>query len=308
MADGGPLLLIGIPSFRRPDGLRKLLHSLQGQKNVDALQVELFVADNDSVVSEARVVCAELAPTYRWPLACGIVERRGISAARNAILDQARARGADLLAMLDDDEIAAPDWLHEIVAAQERLAADVVGGPLYFDFDEEPSRAVRNSGLFETPDRPEGILPMIDATNNVLFSCAALSRAGWPSFDDSFGLTGGGDREFFTRLRKRGLRFAWSPLAVARETVPKTRSRPSWVLRRAFRVGNGDMRIVRMHYGLGGSAISLGKAAILLGSAPLCSVLLLSPSRRLWLMGKWSRSLGKIAAMFNRHYHEYARS
>jgi glycosyltransferase involved in cell wall biosynthesis len=300
-------ILIGIPSFRRPGGLRNLLASLESQEHVETEHIQVFVADNDSRGRDAKQVCEDRACGFRWPLECEIVSERGISAARNAILDRALKHGSDFVAMLDDDEIAGPTWLREMLRTQNHFAADVVGGPVYFHFDEEPSRAVRACGLFGTPFLPEGVVPMIDATNNVLLSCVALESAEWPRFDDAFGLTGGGDREFFTRLRKRGFRFAWSPRAVVTETVPATRSRPSWVLRRAFRIGNGDMRIAQMHAGIRGTAVSLGKAVILILASPVCWPILFLPSRRLWIVGKWSRSVGKIAALLGRQYREYAR-
>jgi glycosyltransferase involved in cell wall biosynthesis len=299
-------ILIGIPSCRRPDGLRRLLASVEALTGLDGKQVEVFVADNDAETCEATRVCAELQNTFRWPLSCAIVADRGISAARNAILDEARTRRVDFVAMIDDDERAAPNWLSELLKTQSRFGADIVGGPVYFQFEEEPSRSVRESGIFDTLSREEGILPVLGGTGNLLLDTVSFERARWPRFDLAFGLTGGGDTEFFVRLRNLNFRFAWSPNAAAWEAVPKYRSRRSWVLRRSYRVGNSLMRIARMHGGSTGAAISLAKAIVLLGSAPLCLPLLALPSRRLWMMRKWSQSLGKVAALVGRHYDEYS--
>jgi hypothetical protein len=67
------------------------------------------------------------------------------------------------------------------------------------------------------------------------------------------------------------------------------------------------MRIIRLHGGNGAVLASLGKALFLLGSAPLGLPLLAIPSRRMWLMRKWSRSAGKLAALMGSQYSEYGK-
>jgi glycosyltransferase involved in cell wall biosynthesis len=301
-------ILIGIPSFRRPDGLRNLLASLESQEGVDTEHIEVFVADNDSRGRDAKQVCQDLADGFRWPLECRVVNEPGISAARNAILGRARDGAFQFIAMIDDDEIASPAWLRELLRTQDRFEADVVGGPLYFAFETDPSTSVLRCGLFETPTWNEQVVRIVDATNNLLLSCGSLACADWPQFHPAFGLTGGEDREFFTRLAKHEFRFAWSPGAAATETVPAARLRPAWILRRSFRVGNSDFRISYLHGGAAGAGVSLAKALTLLLSAPATALLLLVPSRRLWIVTKWSRSIGKIAGLFGLKYSEYGRS
>jgi glycosyltransferase involved in cell wall biosynthesis len=299
-------ILIGIPSFRRPDGLRRLLASLAEQRGVEEHEIEVFVADNDAIAREASAVCNEKRPQFRWPLSCEVVEERGISTARNAILAQARACGADFIAMLDDDEVATPDWLRALLDMQQRTSADVVGGPVKYHLDSTVGPLVRQCDEFIERENRPGIIPLLDSTENLLLSCAALARCGWPQFDSAFGLTGGGDKEFFVRAKRAGMQFAWAPDALGSERVPATRANAAWLVRRAYRVGNSDLRITRIHGGRAGTLASIGKAAAILVSAPLASPLLLLPSHRLWLLRKWARSAGKFSALFARHYNEYA--
>jgi GT2 family glycosyltransferase len=299
-------ILIGIPSFRRPDGLRNLLASLESQEGVDAEHIEVFVADNDPDRREAQQVYRELACEFRWPLTCKIVDEAGISAARNAILERARETGADLVAMLDDDEVTSPKWLSELLRAEQRFGADVVAGPVKPNFEHPASRSMRNSGLFAVPDHCEGFLSIIRGAGNILISSSALAAVGWPNFDPSFGLTGGEDHEFFLRVRELGFRFAWAPRAEAFEAIHACRLRRSWILRRAFSLGHTDTRIRRHRGDTMGLLVSLTKAAALLVSAPVGAVLLILPSRRLWILAKWSRSFGKLAALMGFQWHEYA--
>jgi hypothetical protein len=150
-------------------------------------------------------------------------------------------------------------------------------------------------------------VPLLDQTGNVLLSCRTLERLGWPKFDLSFGLTGGGDKEYFTRLKASGVRFAWAPRAISSESVPPSRLTRSWVLRRAFRVGNADMRISVRHAKRAEVIGSAAKALTVLLTLPLTALLLLLPAHRISIMAKWSRATGKLAVFAGRSYREYGR-
>jgi glycosyltransferase involved in cell wall biosynthesis len=285
--------------------LRKLLNSLAAQQGADHVAAAVFVADNDPEQHQAHDLAVALAPAFRWPLTSEVVEEPGISAARNAILDQAREASVNFIAMLDDDEVAEPNWLIELLDCQRRYDADVVGGPVDFDFEAQPSTSIRNCGIFDVPSWKEGLVPLLYASGNLLINARTLHSTGWSRFDRSFGLTGGEDGEFLRRLHKEGARFAWAPAAVARESVSELRVSRDWVLRRSLRKGNINMRIEQLHGGRLGAAISLSKAIVLLGSAPVSFLLLAVPSRRLWILGKWSQSVGKFAALLGHSYGAY---
>lgn len=298
-------VLIGIPSFRRPERLRTLLRSLAKQERVADCAVELFVADNDSSAREATSVCRDEAPGFPWPLDCDVVPERGISAARNRILAEARARRASFLAMLDDDEVADPCWLAELLAMQRRTAADAVGGLVRFDIAGDVDNGARGSGYFAERRLAAGEVPLLHGAGNILLCCESLGRLGWPQFDQRFATTGGEDAEYFLRLRSKGFRFAWAPAAVVTEQVESERLSARAILRRAFRTGNNDVRMRTLNGQLGGAAASLAKGAALIVGAPLLSPLLLARSRRLWLLAKWASSLGRFSALLDRAFEDY---
>jgi succinoglycan biosynthesis protein ExoM len=308
MRTNPPSVLIGIPSFRRPEGLRKLLLSLSQQAGLTCYSVTVYVADNDPEFHQAFDLVEQLTSRFRWPLISEVVEAPGISAARNAILEKAQLFDVDFLAMIDDDEVADTNWLAELLASQIRHDADVVGGPVEFDFDEPPSVSISKCGIFDVPSWPEGLIGTLYASGNLLLRTDVMKRADWPRFKCSFGFTGGEDGEFLRRMKKSNARFAWTPTAIAREKVPVTRACRSWVLSRSFRKGNINMRIEQLHGGRVGSAISLSKAVIWLGSAPISAFLLAVPSRRVWIAGKWFQSLGKFSAVFGRSYAVYGKA
>ena len=115
-----------IPTQRRPDGLRTAARSLFRQVDVDLAGLELVVVDNDQVPS-AQAVVSELARETSIPLIYVHEPEPGVANARNAALGAARG---EFIAFLDDDEEAPETWLAAMIAAQIRLDADVVFGPV----------------------------------------------------------------------------------------------------------------------------------------------------------------------------------
>jgi glycosyltransferase involved in cell wall biosynthesis len=301
-------VLVGIPTFRRPMGLRRLLAALE--KLATNAQVEVLVADNDIDGREGISLCEELrAREYRWPLNSISVKERGIAQARNALVGYALANSTSpFVAMLDDDEWPDIRWLDAFLLVQSQTRADALHGAVLRDFEKAPGAwASRCQGMAPQRGRT-GPVGMIHGTANVLLSRAVLERIESPWFDPAFGLTGGEDKEFFTRLRDLGARFAWADDAIAFAHVPASRSTLGWALRRAYRVGNSDMRIflkyeqnVRMR---AFEAAKIG-GAILLSPLQLVAHVASPGARTADLCRVW-RAAGKIAAIFGTHYDEYA--
>src|SRR5215470_13999371 len=98
-----PEVTVAIPTFRRPEGLARLLAALAALET--EIPVCILVADNDCDRREGFEVCCRLAPSYRWPLEAILVCERGIAQNRNALVEESLAnrRHMDYLAMLDDD-------------------------------------------------------------------------------------------------------------------------------------------------------------------------------------------------------------
>ena len=117
-------VVVAVPSFRRPEGLRRLLDAL-GQLETNA-HVSVLVADNDAELREAMAATQQVRDgAYPWPLTCIEVKDRGIAQARNALVAHfLSASRADFLAMLDDDEWPDPMWLEAFLRVQADTGAD----------------------------------------------------------------------------------------------------------------------------------------------------------------------------------------
>jgi GT2 family glycosyltransferase len=301
-------VIVAIPTFRRPKGLSRLLDALAQLDT--GHRVEVLVADNDADGLQGFDHCERLrAMNYRWPLHSIVVPERGIAQARNALVEYALAKsGASFVAMLDDDEWPGTHWLDAFLFVQRQTSADALHGAVLREFETEPGPwALQCQGIAPLRDRT-GPVDMIHGTSNVMFTRECLERLTAPWFDPAFALTGGEDKEFFTRLRRSGARFAWADEAIVFAHVPASRSSLRWALQRAYRVGNSDMRVVLKH--------ERNTRALALEGAKIAGAMLLAPlqiafhaltphARTADLCRLW-RAAGKVAALFGAHYNEYA--
>jgi glycosyltransferase involved in cell wall biosynthesis len=278
--------------------LRRCVASVANQRAT--AEIIVVVADNDAELREGVAVASELS------VASVLVAERGISAVRNAILMFGYKEGADFIAMIDDDETASPMWLAELIAIQRATSADIVAGPVEPKFAVAPSAGLAWSGAFAAAERPDGPTYPVNGTGNFMISTRFLYKADWPRFNAAFGLTGGGDREWFARLSRRGALFAWSSGAVVREYVPQHRMATRWVVRRAYRYGIDDIRIGWAHVGKVRTIRHVASALATLAVSPLDAMFLVSEKTRLLTLRRWARASGRIAGALGFRLYEYA--
>jgi len=298
---------IAIPTFKRPRGLERLLAALEQLETAAA--VEIVVADNDAEHHEGSDLCEKLKADYRWPLTTIVVAERGIAQARNALVDFVLVHSsAKFVAMLDDDEWPDPHWLEALLGMQRATRADAVRGTILREFETRPGAWAAHCPGISAIREKSGPLPMIEGAGNVMIARHCFEELEQPCFDPAFALSGGEDRDFFTRLRRLGRRFAWADEAVCYEYVPASRSNLAWVLARAYRIGNSDMRVF-LKYAPAWThrfreSTKIAGAILLF---PLLQIVLAPiPTRRAEPLCKLYRAAGKIAALFGRYYDEYA--
>ncbi len=300
-----PAVSLCIPTFRRPDGLRKLLARVAQLDYQGPLSVIVVDNDADRPVAEAAVRALSEFP---FPLTSIVEPRRGQTYAYNTGFAAAcRMPGTDYVAVLDDDEYPAVGWLTELIAAAVRYKADIVGGPVFPVF-EDPGHWLAGSGLYAPRRYVTGPVDMIYGAGNMLIRRDVLSDYLDEPFAHAFAFTGGSDLDFFTRCRKDGRRFAWADDARVFETVPRARTTISWLLLRGFRSGTDRTRIDRSFaQGIGDIARRWAKGAGLFA----CGIALLPLAAlrgRRAVVGSLvvaAQGVGRIAAEFNLLYEEY---
>ncbi len=234
-----------VATYRRPEGLLRLLHGLNALSLPEGAALEIHVVDNDAAGSAAPA-CEEARAWLDAPLHLQVEKRRGIPQARNAGVLAVRER-ADFVAFLDDDEVPDPQWLAELLRVQRAHDADVVTGPCLPRFaGGAPPAWIEEGGFFERPRYRTGARMGCAFTHNALVRADVLRGLEY-LFDERLALGGGEDAELFRRLAASGHRIVWADEAIVFEHVPVARARAGWILRRALRIGGASSWIDRQH-------------------------------------------------------------
>jgi glycosyltransferase involved in cell wall biosynthesis len=268
-----PDVVVILPTFQRPEHLRKTLASLAAQDFTG--HVAVVIVENHATDRAGAAVAVD------WLLAghSGLVlieNRQGNCFAYNAgfLAADRFYREARFVAIIDDDECAGPGWLSGLITAAERHQADIVGGPQLPIF-EDPVGAARFSRhpVFTPNHHASGPVDLVHSTGNVLIAMHVIRAMGQPVLDERFNYSGGGDTDFFTRCAGRGFRFAWNAEAPVLETVPARRSEKGWITARSLRNGMLSARIQYQHSpGFAGRLKVLAKSIGLLAASPFRAV------------------------------------
>jgi succinoglycan biosynthesis protein ExoM len=227
--------LIGVPTGGRPDDLSRLLNALSAEYGPRD-DIKLLVVDN-SREGSARKIFDECVSSFGDRARYIHEPNRGYANVRNAVIRN--IGDAATVAMIDDDEVPAPEWLDRLRAAQARFDADVVAGPIVREFPDGAPKWYAESGVFglEAPEFPEGGEMPWCATNNTLVLSQVIDRVP-EGFDPKFNPMSGEDTHFFMRARMRGCKIVWTHTALVHEFLPLSRFTRKWIFQRAIRAGN----------------------------------------------------------------------
>ena len=238
-----------VPTMRRPDSLARALRSLFTQTGVSDRLAGIVVVDNDPAGTAAGTV-SRLISDSPCPLIYRHEPRPGVATARNAGLSMTTA---PLIAFLDDDEAAAPDWLSALLAGLEQTGADVVFGPISGRVPDGTGWATPWLEKFFGREGPAatGLIDHAYGCGNSLM-IRATALPGAAPFDTSSDQSGGEDDALFAALKARGGRFGWAADAWVEEFAPPHRATLRYALSRAFAYGQGPSQTAaRARDGLG---------------------------------------------------------
>ena len=251
--------IVCIPTFRRPEHLRLTLESLLSQRT--ARRFAAMIVENDATANEGARVAAQFLAGGGLQGLCIVEPRQGNCQAINAAFETAQRTfpNARHFLMIDDDEIASPDWLGQMIDAAETTGAEVIGGPVWPVFVDTMKQNLERHPAFRPAYETSGPVPVIYGSGNCLITRQVFARLGSPAFDLRFNFLGGGDVDFFTRCRRAGMKFHWIAEAAISETVPDSRTEPRWLALRGLRIGAINYHIQRK------TAQSLWSRAKLLG-------------------------------------------
>ncbi len=297
---------ICIPTFRRPEGLRKLLASLDQLTftRVPPPGIRVFVIDNDAADPLGHRI-GDIGTWTRHPLDYRVEPSQGLVHARNAAL-AAVDSSFDAIAFIDDDEWAEPQWLDALLEKFVTTQAAVVHGPVRPVFETEPAQWMRLDRYFEVGPFDDGARLTTAASGNCLLSKAVLDRLGL-TFDLRFNMSGGEDVAFFDRLVAHGEVIVAAADAVAYETIPAARISTAWILRRRFRSGHtlGAISLASAHRGRQVQRVVKSLQRIGFGLVQTASLGLFSPRYRMKGATNIAFALGSLAALARREVDQY---
>lgn len=223
----------------------RAVRSVQGQSHVP---VETIVAvdHNPSLLARVRSELPDVVATEN-------LEARGLSGARNSGF--AAARG-DIVAFLDDDAWAEPDWLAALVAVYSDRQVIGAGGRILPDWQAERPRWwpdefdwVVGCSYRGLPTGRTDVRNMIGA--NMSFRRATLERVG--GFSHGIGRIGtrplgGEETELAIRARRSavGARIVYEPAAKVHHRVPPSRGSARYFLSRCYAEGMSKAAISRL--------------------------------------------------------------
>ena len=229
--------VVTLPTFKRPEQVLETLASLKAQKT--GRRFAVIVMENEA---EARAGATAALPLFERDEISGMVivaHERGNCSAYNAGWQTALQHFPSFkhLLVIDDDEIADPDWLERMCKAAETLGADIVGGPQVPVFADPAHAKWAEHPVFAPPYRETGRVPALYSSGNLLVGRNVLTAMGPPFLDLKFNFMGGGDSDFLSRSAQRGFVLGWCAEAKVHETVPARRVEADWIRARSLRNG-----------------------------------------------------------------------
>ena len=265
-------IAITLPTFRRPEHLLKTLKSLENQRT--GHNFVCIVMENDPEGGAGAKVAARF---FKTSALRGIVvnaHRRGNCSAYNAGWFTALEQFEKLrwIMVIDDDEVATPDWVEMMTKAAVDLDVDMVGGPQNPLFEGNADPKWSRHPVFQPAHQSSGKVEIIYSTGNVLISAKVLRHMGYPYLEEKFNFLGGGDSDFYSRCQREGFTFGWENNAPVIETIPERRTETSWLNARGLRNGAISTLIEkRAASGLGDKLKIVAKSLALLVASPFRS-------------------------------------
>lgn len=299
-------IAVCVLTYRRADGLRKLLDALTQQVHSPRrpFRLSVVVVDNDATGS-ARDTVAPFRQHAAFDLIYVVEPQQGIPIARNRAMASIPA-DSDTLCFVDDDEWPVRNWLDAMLEVRAQTGATCIYGPVEPVYPEQPPAWFIKARVFERKRNQNGARIGYAASNNVMIDVDFVRRHRL-RFEERMRFTGGTDYLFFAQAIRRGLVVHWAEAALVHDIVPASRLTWKWVLQRQFRLGNtfavSDLidggwgrRLYRLAYGVARTG---------LGTVML-PALLFSPFWGMRALTHLLRGAGAVSGILGGAYEEYS--
>lgn len=191
-----PRVSVIIPVYNDPEGVRLTLESVTGQ-TYPTDEYEILVVDNDSADGTAAVI-ETYADRYGHVHALAATDGQSPAAARNEGIRHARG---DVLAFIDANMTAPPDWLATMTAALGANDWDYAG----CEVDTYPPEGRRTLGTLHDDLFAFRMADYLDSSQFVGAGCLVVRRSVIDAVGDfDAALRSGEDKEFGDRVAAAG--------------------------------------------------------------------------------------------------------
>ena len=231
-----PTVTVVVCTRNRADQLPIAIGSL-ARLSAEHFNYEVLVINNGST-DDTDGVIERLAAGFPVPLRCVREERPGVGVARNRGIAEA---AGEWIAFFDDDQIADPNWLTELLALAIRKDCRCVGGRVRLRLPEGVNRPLSpvcqmllgcsvnmETELAYTPTRTPG-------AGNLMVHRSVFAQIG--GFDET--LIRGEDTDLFLRMHAAGVAGWYSPDAIIDHLIPPERLSDTFLLGLAGRMADG---------------------------------------------------------------------
>lgn len=248
-------LSIVIATYNRSSQLLNLLQSVVEQ-TLPRQEWECVVVNNNSTDDTASAFETFSARYPDCNLRMVLEPNQGLSYARNRGI---RESEGEYIAIVDDDERIAPDFVASYVALFDNVPdAVAAGGPIVAEYPTGrprwmsafTERPIANTMYFgdQVREFPRGRVP---GGGNMALRRSAVRRYG--VFDTSLGyvgesLVGGEESDLFERLQIAEAKYYYVPKAVMYHVIPKEKLTSDYLRRLSYNVGVSQLRRARYYH------------------------------------------------------------
>lgn len=233
-----PDVSVVVCTHNRAGMLANALASLRDLRTDGAFSYEIVVIDNASKDDTSTVV-ERAARATSVPVRYHFEGKKGIASARNRGLQEATGQW---VAFFDDDQLADPNWLFELLKIANAKDVKCVGGAVLLKYDTpvtpNPTAFVRmllGEALWSLRPAPYS-LKHTPGTGNLMIHRSVLDLVG--RFDEAFQVRSE-DTDLFRRIHKAGFKAWYNPAAIVHHVTPEKRLEMSYLEGLCTQMGEG---------------------------------------------------------------------
>lgn len=299
-------IVICIPTFKRPEMLKKLVLSII-ECNIDESLISsrsIVIVDNDAGMSAEATVAGIIENEAKGvEINYSGFPAKGLANVRNELMRIGLAQNPQFIVFVDDDEYVVADWLNELVKTIESNNGDMAMGPIDSIVGKDIPPYI--SCWLQRENYLNNTRQYFIRTGNLIIRVASLLEKNvW--FDPRFNKTGGEDSFFGLQMIKKGAKIFWASKAVVCEAVPDDRANIKWLSARYYNGANKFTFILKLERNRLKMARKIAVSLIYIVAGFFGLILIFFPiTKRYKGLLKLSEGLGGIAGFLSLRYNEY---